>query len=73
VGEVGIQSPAQALIEALGTIDVGDRDDDHFEFRLDAADVRRFGCMFVDHWELRRLYLAWRAHGFIVAVIGHDQ
>jgi hypothetical protein len=34
VGEVRVQPPAEAPIEALGAIDVGHRDDDDFEFQI---------------------------------------
>ena len=34
-GEVGVQPPPQALVEALGAIDVGHRNDDDLELRFD--------------------------------------
>ena len=35
VGEVGVQPPPQASVEALGAIDVGHRNDDHLELQVD--------------------------------------
>ena len=33
VGEIGVQPPPQALVEALGAIDVGHRNDDDLELQ----------------------------------------
>ena len=35
VGEIGVEPPPQALVEALGAIDVGHRNDDDLELQID--------------------------------------
>src|SRR5829696_9651999 len=41
-GEVGVQPPPEALIEALCPIDVGDGQRDHLELHVDGPDLRDF-------------------------------
>ena len=48
-GEIGVQPPPQAPVEALGAIDVGHRNDDDLEFRVDRPGARDLGCLFVAH------------------------
>ena len=44
-GEIGVEPPPQALVEALGAIDVGHRDDDDLELQIDRRRVRdRVAC-----------------------------
>ena len=35
--EIGVQPPPQALVEALGPIDIGHRKDDDFELQIESA------------------------------------
>ena len=39
-GEIGVQPPPQALVEALGAIDVGHRNDDDLELQIDRRSGR---------------------------------
>ena len=48
-GEIGVQPPPQALVEALGAIDVGHRNDDDLELRVDHLDSRKLGRRFSAH------------------------
>ena len=46
-GEIGVQPPPQALVEALGAIDVGHRNDDDLELQIDRRGGRDLGCVFI--------------------------
>ena len=48
-GEVGVEPPAQAAVEALGAIDVRNRDDDDLELHVDLPRCRGFDCSFAAH------------------------
>ena len=39
-GDVDVLPPAQALVEALGAVDVGDRHDDDLELEVDGPGLR---------------------------------
>src|SRR5262249_41880854 len=45
VGEIGVQPPPQALVEALGAVDVGHRKNDDLELRLDRRGARGPGLV----------------------------
>jgi hypothetical protein len=58
--EIGVQPPSEALVEALRTIDVGNRDRDDLELHVDRPGLlgggRRFGAHVSGaHADLRRL------------------
>src|SRR4030095_14896301 len=48
VGEFAVESPSKALIEALGTVDVGYRKDDDLELQIDCRRRRNKSGKFVD-------------------------
>jgi hypothetical protein len=48
-GEVRVQAPSEVLVEALGTIDVGDRNDDGLELQIDFSGARGEGCLLIGH------------------------
>ena len=47
--EVGVQSPTQAAVKALGAIDVRDRDDDDLELHVDPPCSWGLDCSFAVH------------------------
>ena len=47
-GEIGVQPPPQALVEALGAIDVGHRNDDDLELQIDRRGGGHVGGVFID-------------------------
>ena len=49
VGEIGVQPPSHAQVEALGAIDVGHRNDDDLELHVDLPGARDPGCAFIAH------------------------
>jgi hypothetical protein len=83
VGEVGVQPPAQALVEALGPIDVGNREDHDLDLLIDRR--RKPGGVFIDrlraaHRDLRdvggeRRMRAPRTavHQTLVSVAAHER
>ena len=44
--EVGVEPPAQAAVEALGALDVRNRDDDDLELQVDRRRFRGLDCRF---------------------------
>ena len=46
-GEIGVQPPPQAPVEALGAIDVGHRNDDDLELQIDRRGSRDLGRVFI--------------------------
>src|SRR5947207_14211926 len=49
-GEIGVEAPSQALVEALRTIDVGPGNDRDLELQLDAHGVRGLRGVFTDRF-----------------------
>src|SRR4029077_10102288 len=45
--EIGVEPPPQASVEALRTIDVGDRNDHDLELQVNSRGVRSLSCMVV--------------------------
>ena len=48
-GEVGVEPPTEVAVEALGAIDVRDRDDDDLELHVDRPRSRGLSCGFAAH------------------------
>jgi hypothetical protein len=43
-GEIGVEPPAQAVVELLGAINIRNRNDNDLELHIEGPHVRRFDC-----------------------------